>query len=107
MVASGFTGPPNNNEAMVFASSDYTHMPMMAYYAYLWSGEPQFLDLLIEVGDGAIYTGSVDSAHRNPTLPAPGGYAIVTGLPIEARAGACSHCIRHTVGRRGTPGHER
>jgi hypothetical protein len=86
--ASGFKGPPNNNKTMAFASNGFSHMPNMAYYAYIWSGEPQFLDLLIELGDGAIYRYSADNGHRNPTLPAPGGYAIVTGVPIEARAGA-------------------
>jgi hypothetical protein len=35
----------------------------------------------------AIYAGGADSEHRNLTLPAPGGNAIVTALPIEARAG--------------------
>lgn len=74
--ATGFTAPTGIVRSG-FSHMNYAHMPSMAYYPYLFSGEPQYLDVLLEVGQYAVshrYAGTATStatgfkALRNGTI---------------------------------------
>lgn len=80
----GFTIPPLNNKSLAFYSNLYDHMPAMTYYAYLWAGTPDYLDLVIEMGNGAIMVN--EPQYRNPTLPAPGAKSVATNFMSQVRS---------------------
>jgi hypothetical protein len=53
---SGFTQPSNTNVlAQGWSFLDWTHICSFSPYPYLLTGEPQFMDLLTEYANGAIY----------------------------------------------------
>lgn len=68
---SGFTAPTNTNVyTQGWSYIDYSHMPQWVMYPYLLTGEPQFMDLIVEYANGAImhqYTGT-DTAVVNGTV---------------------------------------
>lgn len=68
---SGFT-PPSNTLVYTQGWSyiDYSHMPQWVKYPFLLTGEPQFMDLIVEYANGAVmhqYTGT-DTAVVNGTV---------------------------------------
>ncbi len=67
-----WTYPPTNNKTFPFegsGSGEYSHKPELGYYAYLVSGEPQFLDIISEAAPAGILSQLGDNLHRNPTNP--------------------------------------
>lgn len=87
MTAAGFTGPPANNINFVYVQGNPTHMAGFEEWAYLRTGEPQYLELLIEhaLGMSLIQVPAI----RNPTAAAgypADGFALVTVWPASAGA---------------------
>jgi hypothetical protein len=67
-IVTGFTVPSNNQCLACFNNQETSHQPDFGYYAYLLTGEPQFLDIIGEFASNAIW-------DRLPTL----GTAAVSG----------------------------
>jgi hypothetical protein len=62
------TLPPDGVANGWFSEGGPSHMPEMAYYAYLKTGEPEYLDLLVEQMEGtSIYMGSSVSNQTTGT----------------------------------------
>ena len=71
--ASGFTSPPTAGGAIGYAGSGAEHEPCYAYWAYLRTGELQYLDFITENGIGQILQSPKD--FRNPSPSSGGPYA--------------------------------
>jgi hypothetical protein len=71
----GFTQPPALNTGQIFDQSNNAHKPAFFYWPYLRTGEPQFLDCMIEMGLGGPM--ELLPSYRNTTGTNPGNY---TGL---------------------------
>ena len=72
----GFTAPGSDDLTFSFGSNIHNHQPEFAYWAYLRFGEPQFLDLCLEMGNATI--GGYGSSDREPAAIAGGYKAQVT-----------------------------
>ena len=81
--AVGFTGPTNGGSQM-FNGNEPDHMPFMAPYAYLVTGEPQYLDVMTEIAAAIPGAGWCDNCgigihpNRNPIFNAVQYYGIIT-----------------------------
>lgn len=64
-----------------------SHIPQFYYYIYLWSGEPQFLDMLEDLANTWTAYYAPDNIHRNPALPTQ-QYALTTGFDRQVRTNA-------------------
>lgn len=68
---SGFTPPSNTNVyTQGWSYVDYSHMPQWTYYPYFLTGEPQFMDVIVEYANCAVmheYTGT-DTAVVSGTV---------------------------------------
>ncbi len=80
-VADNFTGP-TNGATNGWSQNDTSHQPELPGWAYMFTGEPQFLDMLIETAAGGIL--SLDVAGRNPTSPVS-VRGITTGMESDQR----------------------
>ena len=70
--APGFSPPPEAAGAIGFAGSGSEHEPNYSYWAYLRTGELQFLDLMVDVAIGQLLDAALLS--RNPTTSTSGVY---------------------------------
>lgn len=84
----GFTVPPADCGPFVWSQNSPNHKPCYCAYVYLITGEPQFLDMLIEEANSGISFYPADTSHRNPSSPIQ-VYGITTGF-AEPRALAWS-----------------
>lgn len=80
----GFTQPPGDNQTLGFSQNSPNHKPAYSVWTYLFTGEPQYLDMLIEEANGGLLFGTPDNFHRNQSTPAQ-VYGITTGFS-ETRA---------------------
>jgi hypothetical protein len=78
----GSAKPPTLNVGQIFDQSDNAHKPAFFYWPYLRTGEPQFLDCLIEMAAGGVM--DLLPTYRNTTGTNPGNY---TGIMIWASSG--------------------
>jgi hypothetical protein len=72
----GFTAPPNNLTSLVVSGMANDHNPNWEYYAYLITGEPQYLEGIIAHANGSIV--HLAQGFRNPTFPVT-RYGVVVG----------------------------
>ena len=80
-----WTAPPSFCSMFAFDANQFDHMPETVAYAYLVTGEPQFLAGLMEMGSGAMLSHSVP--WRNPTSPV-NGYGLPAAFATQQRTQA-------------------
>lgn len=97
--SSGFTDPTNTNVCLVVQDLDFDHMPCLPYYPYVLTGEPQYLDMIIEMAVQAVshrYSGTATSSstgigyERNGTTNGTNYYGTVIGNSDSLREDAWS-----------------
>ncbi len=76
--APGFTRPPDANVTAIFDQGSNAHKPAFFYYAYLRTGEPQFLDCMVEMAIQG--TQQINVTARNTTGTNPGVYTGIGSL---------------------------
>lgn len=81
----GFTIPSNNNCLSCFNNQETSHIPSFSYYAYLLTGEPQFLDNIAEFANNALINRNVISgtAAVDGTQNTFGGKRTVTISAVQ------------------------
>ncbi len=63
-----WTAPPSRCTAYPWYSPDYSHKPELGYYAYLLTGQPQYVDIIADGANGGLV--ALDpTSQRNPTQP--------------------------------------
>lgn len=86
-------GSPPTPPSQISATwqTDFSHTPSMSFYPYLWSGEPQYLDLLYDIANEDILVLNPGNQYRNPLEP-PGlttqHWAVVTSFSGQTRTAA-------------------
>ena len=66
------SNPPALNVGQIFDQSNNAHKPAFFYWPYLRTGEPQFLDCMLEMGLGGAM--ELLPSYRNTTGTNPGNY---------------------------------
>jgi|GEM_PF-4225102 len=93
---SGFTNPTGSMTFSALQSLTFDHMPAFASYPYMMTGEPQYLDLMLEMANVAVsggYTGVTTAtaqncgAERNISINGTSYNGVVT-FNVQLRAGA-------------------